>query len=211
MHPKVTESMEILLSFLTTTRTDKTVPHANAIFVFWSAQDMRITEKTLVLWKKGKAGIIIVSGRGTYNNVPPKYKSGAEHFAAKLQKGGIPEDCILLDEIATKTIESVHRSVIVALQNGIPAYSAIVCAKPYHLRRIFAYFAHSYPRMKIYESAFPLKKEEWEKRERMKRIINEISRIEQYPYIYVPFSVKKACDVVYSYLLYTPNEKLPEL
>lgn len=202
MDSEVKQSMRDILAYLTQTRPDSKIPHTDGILVFWSREDMRITEKVLAHWKEKKAEVVIVSGKGELEFVPAEYGSGAEHFASTLVKGGVPESKIILDEASTKTLESAHLGIAVAERRGAYLNSLIVCAKPYHLRRIRAFFTHIHPDKKVCGSAFPLHKNEWEKPWRMKRILNEVSRIEQYPFIAIPWKIRKACDVVQLYLLY---------
>jgi len=210
MDPLVKQGMQDILAYLAQRRPDSKIPHADGILIFWSKEDMRITEKSLAHWKEKKAEVVIISGRGIPEFVPAEYDSGAEHFASKLVKSGIPESAIITEGITTKTVESVHRSIVAAEKRGIYLSSLIVCAKPYHLRRIRALFANIHPRIKVYGSAFPLKKKDWERPERMERILNEITRIELCSFITVPGKILKACDMVHSYLLYTQQNQ-PEL
>lgn len=205
MEKDVNEKVEKIIEFLIEAEPDESLPKTDAIFVF-GHYDLRVAEQAANLYFSGKAPKIILTGRsGKIHKIPTNFESEAEYFADFLKKKGIPESALILEEQSTNSLENVLFGVKKAESLNFFPRSLILCAMPPLLRRSRATFKKQFPKIKVFSSAFPLGKEEWQTPARIRRILGEIDRLQDYAqkgdiaHIEIPFSILKSCEEVRSF------------
>lgn len=124
---------------------------SDIILVFGSS-DLRVAEHAAGLWKAGYAPRVLFSGaRGRMTG------GWAETEAAAMAKvamaAGVPEECILREEMATNTGENIRFTRELLLSREIPHQTAIVVQKPYMERRTFAALEMQWPELKCRTSS----------------------------------------------------------
>ncbi|NOY35459.1 MAG: YdcF family protein [bacterium] len=180
MNKDIEEKVEKIIDFLTEAEPDESLPKTDAIFVF-GHYDLRIAEQAAGLYFGGKAPKIILTGRsGKIHKIPANFESEAEYFADFLKKKGVPECDLILEEESTNSLENVLFGMKKAASFGFFPRSLILCAMPPLLRRSRATFKKQFPEIKVFGSAFPLGKEEWQTPARISRILGEIDRLREY-------------------------------
>lgn len=132
---------------------------AEIILVFGSS-DLRVAGHAADLWKAGYAPRILFSGaRGRMTGDWTETEAAAMAKVALM--AGVPEECIIREELATNTGENIRFSRELLVSGGIPHATGIVVQKPYMERRTFAALEVQWPELKCRTSSPPMEFEEY--------------------------------------------------
>lgn len=156
LSPEILAAAKCLWSYH---RLGHTLEPAEIILVFGSS-DLRVAGHAAELWKTGYAPRILFSGaRGRMTG------DWAETEAAAMAKvataAGVPEECIIREELATNTGENIRFSRELLVSGGIPHATAIVVQKPYMERRTFAALEVQWPDLKCRTSSAAVEFEDY--------------------------------------------------
>lgn len=141
----ISESLKIILDFLTEQTPVEELTPADAIFVFGHV-DRRVAEHAAKIFKMGLAPKIIISGGiGALKRNPSDFPSEAEFFASIITASEISNSAIILEKTATNTLENVLLGMKSAAREGLHPKSLILISVPGLLKRSAATFSKHFP------------------------------------------------------------------
>lgn len=141
---------------MNTTRADHSTRDAitNFLFIRDEPQSVDLTfvlgspsvssiEPAIQLYQAAKSPRILISGGGPTPDGRPEWQLYKEHA----QSRGVPEDVILLERVARNTRENIELGAqAIANSLGWANLSKIaLCAKPFHMRRVYMTARHVFP------------------------------------------------------------------
>jgi len=166
-----------VLDFLIESTRDEELPQADAIFVF-GHYEPQVAHHAANLWKKGKAPVIIISGKGR-DSIPEGFETEADFYRSLMLADGVPASAMIFEKESTNSLENVVMGMTAARDAGINPTLVILCAIPPLLKRSCATFRKQFPKVVVYGSAFPIPRE-WFTPKRIRRLLGEIQRIDEY-------------------------------
>ncbi len=169
--------VDIITEFLIEDVSLEKLPQAEAIFVF-GHYEPQVAHHAAELWKKGKAPLIILSGKGR-DAIPEGFETEADFYKSLVIADGVPASALILEKESTNSLQNVVMGMATMRQAGVNPTSVILCAMPPLLRRSCATFRKQFPEVTVYGSAFPMPKE-WFTRKRINRLLGEIQRLNEY-------------------------------
>lgn len=175
---KIETLARTVVDFLIDSIPENKLPETDAIFVF-GHYDPRPALQAAKLWKMGKAPKIIISGKGR-DKIPQDFETEADFYASLIEKEGVPRSALILEKGSTNTLENVRLGIGESEANGPHPQSLILCSLPPLLRRSLATFRKQFPDVSVYGSAFEMLTEEFLVPARLKRIIEEFDRLNDY-------------------------------
>lgn len=179
---------------------------SDVIFVFGSTKEY-VAKHTASLFLKGFAELILVSGHMSTRSERLFQKTEAQFMKEKIINFGVPPDSIITEEKATNTLENIIFGMKKLNNRKIKINSAILIAKPFHLRRCRATFRKQFPGIKIFCSSPEMDFNEYfsyetdkTKEETIIRFVEEIGRLKTYSqkgniiYENIPLEVELAAE-----------------
>lgn len=156
LSPEILAAAKCLWSYH---RLGQELARAELILVFGSS-DLRVAGHAADLWKAGYAPRILFSGaRGRMTG--GWVETEATAMAKVALATGVPEECVLREDLATNTGENIRFSRELLQSRKIPHGSAIVVQKPYMERRTFAALEVQWPELKCRISSPPMEFEDY--------------------------------------------------
>lgn len=159
---------------------------SDVIFVFGSTKEY-IAEHAASLFLKGFSEYILVSGHMSTRSEKLFQKTEAEFLKEKIINFGVPANSIIMEEKAANTLENIILGMKELSRQKIKINSAILTAKPFHLRRCRATFKKQFPNVKILCSSPEMDFNEYFSHETDKteqetiiRFVEEIDRLKKY-------------------------------
>ena len=127
---------------------------SDGILVFGS-NDLRVADHAAHLFHQGMGNWILFSGaRGRMTLDWPDTEAAT--MAARACHLGVPEECVLIENVATNTGENIRFSRELLAAAGLSPLSAIVVQKPYMERRTHAALEVQWPGVRWCVSSPPL-------------------------------------------------------
>ena len=200
--PEIRGYLRRVLGFLTVSKAAEPCP-ADAILVFGHT-DPRVAQQAVELYKKGKAKLVIVSGKS--RRPIPGFNTEAEYYADILKKGGVPTSAIITETEATNTLENCLFGMRAVEKADVEVQSVILCAMPPLLRRSLATFQKHFPRISTQTTGFALGVDEFSDKKYIQRLLGEFERFIEYAEkgdmerVEVPFEVQEAEQILRDWL-----------
>ncbi len=170
-------SIDLVTDFLIDSVPLEKLPICDAIFVF-GHYEPQVAQHAAELWKKGKAPVIIITGKGR-DDIPAGFETEADFYQSIMIANKISVSCLILERESTNSLENVLMGMMAAGKTGVNPKSIILCAMPPLLRRSCATFRKQFPEIVVYGSAFPLP-ESWFTPSRVNRLTTEVDRLINY-------------------------------
>lgn len=179
---KLIQHLRVVLDFLTASTPIDGLPVCDAIFLFGSSKTDQIPKNGANLYKRGLAGKIVCSGKHAprFNTGPSGFPTEAEWYADVLISEGIPREAIILETKSTNTLENVLFGVESCNEQGLYPTSLILCPIPPLCCRSLATFRKQFPEIKVFGSTFEFPIESYTEPDRLRRIVGEFERFEEY-------------------------------
>ena len=196
--------IDTIVKFLIESVPTENLPQADAIFVF-GHYEPQVAHHAAELWKKGRAPLIIISGKGR-DAIPKGFETEADSYKSLIVTDGVPESVIILEKESTNSLENVVMGMAEARKIGVNPKSVILCAMPPLLRRSCATFRKQFPKVTVYGSAFTMPTE-WFTPKRIIRLLGEIQRLNEYAEkgdivkVEIPNDVLSAAEKISQHLL----------
>lgn len=149
--PEVQAAVETLWDYH---RLGHVLEPAEIILVFGSS-DLRVATQAAELWDAGYAPRILFSGgRGRMTQGWAETEAAA--MARVAREAGIPEERLILEEMASNTGENIRFSRQLLQSRGLLPRTAIVVQKPYMERRTHAALEVQWPELACIATSPPL-------------------------------------------------------
>lgn len=125
-------------------RLDQDVRPAECILVF-GGHDLGVARRAVDLHRDRVAPLLLVSGGSA--NIPPGsgFSTEADAIFDILVSSGVPEDCILMERLASNTSENFWLSAEVLRDRGLDFDRFLIVQKPYCERRTVATARRRWP------------------------------------------------------------------
>jgi len=121
---------------------------SDVIFVFGSTKHY-VAKYAAKLYLEKFAPYILISGHKSERCNNLYAKTEADFMKKEIIKLKIPEEKIIIEENATNTLENVIFGIQTLVDQNIKINSAILVAKPFHLKRCFATFKKQFPQVEL--------------------------------------------------------------
>lgn len=159
---------------------------SDVIFIFGSTKEY-VAKHAANLFLKKFAKYILISGHMSTRSKRLFQKTEAEFLKEKIINFDVPSDSIIVEEKASNTLENIIFGMKELNSRKIKINSAILTAKPFHLRRCRATFKKQFPGIKIFCSSPEMDFNEYFSHETDKteqetiiRFVEEIDRLKTY-------------------------------
>lgn len=200
MSDKIIQHLRIVLDFLTAPTSINNLPVCDAVFLFGSSKTDQIPKSGASLYRKGLARKIICSGKYAhrFSSGPHGFSTEAEWYADVLIKESIPQQAIILETRSTNTLENVLFGMGACHKQGFYPKSLILCPIPPLCCRSLATFRKQFPEVEVFGYTFEFAIENYMAPDRLKRIVGEFERFEEYAVngdiirVIVPQNVQKS-------------------
>ena len=182
MSDKIVQHLRIILDFLTASTPIESLPVCDAIFLFGSSKTDQIPKSGASLYRRGLARKIICTGKHAprLTTGPFGFNTEAEWYADVLVNEGIPPDAIILETESNNTLENVLLGIEKCHKEGFGPNSLILCPIPPLCCRSLATFRKQFPAIKIFGYTFEFPIENYMAPDRMKRVLGEFQRFDEY-------------------------------
>lgn len=157
------------------------------VIITLGSHDTRVAERGAELFLEGCAPYLLLSG-GFGRLTDKKWsRPEADVFSEVVQKMGVPEESLLIENKSTNTEENLKFSMKILKEKKIISKNVILVHKPYMERRQFATWEKLFPEVKAYITspqfsfADYLKNTHIPKNEIISNIVGEAQRIKEYP------------------------------
>lgn len=182
MNKDITENLRIVLDFLTASTPTEHLPICDAVFLFGSSKTDQIPKSGANLFKTGLAKKVVCSGKHAFHQSsgPFGFPTEAEWYADVLSKEGVSPEAIILDTESTNTLENVLFGISACHKQEFYPKSLILCPIPPLCCRSLATFRKQFPEIKVFGYTFEFPIENYLPPDRMKRVLGEFERFEEY-------------------------------
>ena len=158
---------------------------ADLIWVLGS-HDLRVADRAVELWKKGRAPRILMSGGLGHLTAGVFEKPEADLLTERALAGGVPAEAVLLENRSTNTGENVRFSRALLEREGIEVERVIAVQKPYMERRTFATIRKQWPEVAVQVTSPRLTFEQYcndeiRKEDVVSIMVGDLQRIWEYP------------------------------
>ena len=195
-------NLRIVLEFLTVSDSIENIPICDAVFLFGSSKSDQIPKSGTKLFKLGLAKKIICAGKHPLGKTigPHGFSTEAEWYADVLCKEGVPKEAIILETESTNTLENIIFGISACHKQQFYPESLILCPIPPLCRRALATFKKQFPEIRLFSYAFEFSVEHYLDPSRIKRVLGEFERFEEYATrgdmlnVEVPESVQEAVN-----------------
>lgn len=171
--------MRTTLDFLVDQSEEEELYDSDLIFVFGN-KNQRIPKHAALLFKKGIAPLVLVTGKYGKAPIVGVYKTEAELFASVMIEEGVPASSIILECEARNTLQNVLFGMEVLRAQDIFPKKLALCAAPSLLRRARATFARQFPDIRVVASTYASSAEDIIDSYTAERVLGEIDRLMSY-------------------------------
>jgi len=125
-------------------RLGQEVRDAECLLVF-GGHDLGVAHRAVELYRRDAAPLILISGGA--KNVPTgsSFETEADAIADVVHQGGVPEECVLKERIATNTSENFWLSAELLRDHDLDFERFLVVQKPYTEKRTLATARRRWP------------------------------------------------------------------
>ena len=182
MNEDITKNLRIVLDFLTTSTPKESLPVCDAVFLFGSSKTDQIPKSGANLFTQGLARKIICSGKHAmrFTSGPSGFPTEADWYADVLRKEGIPQEAIILEKESTNTLENVLFGISTCHKQSFYPKSLILCPIPPLCCRSLATFQKQFPEIQVFGYTFEFPIEDYLSPDRIKRVLGEFERFDEY-------------------------------
>lgn len=177
---KIKPDALIILSFLIEDTPIEELPQVSGIFVFGHIRP-EVACHAAKLYSLGKASRIIIAGKGGKSiESVSGFNTEADYYASLIIKAGVPKKNLILEKKSTNSLENVLFGMKECEKNGFRPNSLILISTPPLLRRSCATFRKQFPKITVWGSACEIPLEEFMDVSKIKRLLGEFNRFQEY-------------------------------
>lgn len=150
--------------------------------------DEMTSERTVEVFLKKLAPIVLISGSGSTKNMPGLQDGEAVRMAEYVKEHGVSNESILIEDKARSTGDNALFSKELLEKNNIQPKSIILITKPYMERRVYATFNKQWPGPEYVVTSKDISYEDYsqkfpDKDHFINLMVGDLIRIKEYPKI----------------------------